>query len=806
MRRILLVLSFAIILVVGLHVVAPAQAPSAAPSGYLTPPKVISDIMDAEPLPGVALAPDRKVMLLSHRRSMPTIAEVSTPFYRLAGYRINPRTNGMRVLNGTTSLTLKDVATGAERNLALPPGGTYGASFSPDAKKIAITVTTPNSIQLYLADVATAQVKPVLTGGINGLGGGCSWLDDSSGFMCRMIPDGRGPEPKAPTVPSGPTIQENVGRAAPSATYEDLLKNPYDESLYEHYFTSQLAWVDLTGKKTPFGKPAIYMGTEVSTDGNWLVVTRVKRPYSYVVPAGDFSRDVELWDKTGKLVRKLADVPTADTFPRNGVFPGPRSFRWNPLEPATLIYTEALDKGDPANKVPFRDRFLALKAPFAGESAELLKTQWRAGFMQFTEKGAIFVSESDRETRMRRSWLYAGGFSSTPTKLWELRLQDRYSDPGTPMIRPATGKVIQVGDAIYLTGAGASPKGDHPFLDHFNLKTLKPERIWQCDDTSFESVVALLDDNAGRIMTRRETKTDPPNYFIRDTAARTLKAVTAFKDPHPQISAVSRQFVTYKRKDGVDLNGTIYLPTDYKQGTRYPMFIWAYPAEFTSSDTAGQVSGNQNRFTLVSGASHLLLLTQGYVVFDNPTMPIIGPGETANDTYVEQLVMSAEAAIDKAVDMGVADRDRVGVGGHSYGAFMTANLLAHTRLFRAGIARSGAYNRTLTPFGFQNETRNFWEIPDIYAKMSPFWFANRVKDPILLIHGEMDDNSGTFPIQSERFYMALKGFGATVRYVTIPYEAHGYAAAESNKHVITEMLTWLDKYVKNAGPKPPTER
>ncbi len=800
MRKTVLISSIALVLFLGLRIAPSAQAPGPS-SGYLTPPKVIASIMDAEPLPGVALSPDRKVMLLSHRRSMPTIAEVSAPFYRLAGARINPRINGPRVLNGPTRLTLKDVATGTEHDLALPAGATYGASFSPDGKRIAITCTTPNSIQLYLADVATAQVKPLLTGGINGLGGGCGWLDDSSGFLCRLIPEGRGPEPKPPAVPTGPNIQENSGRAAPSATYEDLLKNPYDESLYEYYYTSQLAWVDLAGKKTTLGQPAIYAGSDISPDGKWLVVTRIKRPFSYVVPYADFPRDVELWDQTGKLVKKLADVPMGDTFPRNGVFPGPRSFRWHMLEPATLIYTEALDKGDPANKVPFRDHLMALKAPFTGQPSELLQTQWRAGGMQFAEKGAIFVSESDRETRMRRTWLYAGGFGSTPTKVWELRQQDRYADPGAPMSRPATGKVIQSGDAVYLTGAGASPKGDRPFLDRFNLKTLKAERIWQCDDTSYESVVALLDDNAGRIMTRRETKTEPANYCVRDTAAHTLKAVTAFKDPHPQISAVSRQFVTYQRKDGVQLNGTIYLPTDYKPGTRYPMFIWAYPAEFTGADVAGQVSGNQNRFTTVSGASHLLLLTQGYVVFDNPTMPIIGPGETANDTYVEQLVASAEAAINKAVDMGVADRDRVGVGGHSYGAFMTANLLAHTRLFRAGTARSGAYNRSLTPFGFQNETRNFWEVPELYAKMSPFWYANQVKDPILLIHGEMDDNSGTFPIQSERFYMALKGLGATVRYVTLPYEAHGYAAAESNKHVITEMLNWLDKYVKNAAPR-----
>jgi dipeptidyl aminopeptidase/acylaminoacyl peptidase len=804
MRKWFLLLSLGLLVLLGLRISGSAQAP--APAGYLTPPKIISDIMDAEPLPGVTLAPDRKVMVLSHRRSMPTIAEVAAPFYRLGGARINPRTNGPRLLGSTTSLTLKDVATGTERNLALPPGSNYSASFAPDGQKIAITITTSSSIQLYLADVATAQVRPLLVGGINGLGGGCSWLDDSSGFLCRLIPDGRGPEPKAPAVPSGPAIQENAGRMAPSATYEDLLKNPYDESLYEYYYTSQLAWVDLTGKKTLFGKPAIYAGASVSTDANWLVVTRIKRPFSYVIPAGDFPRNVELWDKSGRLVKNLADMPMGDTFPRNGVFPGPRGFRWHPLEPATLIYSEALDKGDPTNKVPFRDRFLVIKAPFTGQPAELLQTQWRAGGMQFTEKGAIFVSESDRDTRMRRTWIYGDGFGSKPTKIWELRQQDRYGDPGSPMMRPAVPKVIQVGDFIYLTGAGASPKGDRPFLDRFNLKTLKSERLWQCDDTSYESVVVLLDDNAGRIMTRRESKKDPPNYFIRDTAARTLKAVTAFKDPHPQISSVSRQFVTYQRKDGVQLNGTVYLPIDYKPGTRYPMFVWAYPAEFTSSDMASQVSGNENRFTSVSGASHLLLLTQGYAVFDNPTMPIIGPGETANDTYVDQLVASAEAAINKAVDMGVADRDRFGVGGHSYGAFMTANLLAHSRLFRAGIARSGAYNRTLTPFGFQNETRNFWEVPEVYSKMSPFWYANQVKDPILLIHGEMDDNSGTFPIQSERFYMALKGFGATVRYVTLPYEAHGYSAAESNKHVITEMLNWLDKYVKNVAPRPPADR
>jgi dipeptidyl aminopeptidase/acylaminoacyl peptidase len=773
-----------------------AQSPAPA-SGYLMPPKVIADIMDAAPLPAVSLSPDRSVMLLSHRRSMPTIAEVAAPFLGLAGARVDPRTNGFRVLGGTIGLTLKDVASGAERKLALPASGSFAGVFSRDGRKIAITHTTDSGIRLLVADVATALVRPVLDGGVNGLAGGCSWLDDSNGFLCRLVPDGRGPAPVEPAVPSGPNIQENVGRAAPGRTYQDLLTTPYEERQYDYYYASQPAWVGLDGKKTPFGKPAVYSGISVSADGNWLVVTRVKRPYSYVVPAGLFPRDVEVWDKTGKVVRQLADVPMGDTIPVNGVFAGPRAFQWHPIEPATLYWAEALDKGDIRNKVPHRDRVVALKAPFSGSPVEVLKTEWRYGGMQFTEKSTMLVNESDRATRMRRTSV----IDTARRVAWELQQEDRYRDPGQPVFRPGTSLVMQIGDAIYLTGAGASPKGDRPFLDRFNLKTLTAERVWQCDDRSLESVVAIIDDNATRLITTRQTKDVPPNYIARDLGGRTERPLTAFKDPHPQLSDVQRQFVTYKRNDGVTLSGTIYLPPSYRAGQRLPMFVWAYPQEFTNTDAASQVVGSPHRFATVGGASHFLLLTQGYAIFDGPTMPIVGPGETANDRYIEQLVASAQAAVDHAVGLGIADRDRVGVGGHSYGGFMTANLLAHSDIFRAGVARSGAYNRSLTPFGFQNESRTFWEVPDVYSKMSPFWFAHKVNEPILLIHGEKDDNSGTFPIQSERFYMALKGHGATARYVTLPHEAHGYAARESNMHVVAETLAWLDKYVKNAGPR-----
>lgn len=797
MRKLSLLSAFALTLASVVATGPSAQSPAPA-GGYLMPPKVIADIMDAEPLPAVSLSPDRSVILLSHRRSMPTMAEVAAPFLGLAGARVNPRTNGPRVLGGTIGLTLKDVASGAERKLTLPASGSFTGTFSRDGKKIAITHTTDTGIRLLVADVATAEVRPVLETGVNGLAGGCSWLDDSSGFLCRLVPDGRGAAPVEPAVPGGPNIQENIGRMAPGRTYQDLLTSPFEERQYDYYYSSQPAWVSLDGKKTPFGKPAVYAGLNLSTDGAWLVVARVKRPYSYLVPAGLFPRDVELWDKTGKVVRQLADVPMGDAIPVNGVFAGPRAFLWHPVEPATLYWTEALDKGDLRNKVPHRDRIVALRAPFSGQPAEVVKTEWRYASMQFTEKGAALLSESDRATRMRRTWVLD---TDKPRVAWELLQEDRYKDPGVPVFRPATSVVMQVGDAIYLTGAGASPQGDRPFLDRFNLKTLKAERVWQSDDRSLESVVAILDDKATRVITTRQTKDTPPNYMGWDLSARASRPITTFKDPHPQLSDVQRQFVTYKRKDGVTLSGTIYLPPSYRPGQRLPMFVWAYPQEFTSTDAASQVVGSPHRFAQVGGASHMLLLTQGYAIFDGPTMPIVGAGETANDHYIDQLVASAQAAVDHAVGLGIADRDRIGVGGHSYGGFMTANLLAHSDIFRAGVARSGAYNRSLTPFGFQNESRTFWEVPDVYAKMSPFWFAHKVNEPILLIHGEKDDNSGTFPIQSERFYMALKGHGATVRYVTLPNEAHGYAARESNMHVIAETLTWLDKYVKNAKPR-----
>ena len=799
MRRGLVVLSLALAASVS------AVLAQTGPSTYLIPPKAIVDILDAPPPPAVVVSPTREVMALLPRRSMPSIAELAQPMLGLAGTRVNPVTNGPHRAPLGTGITLRSVANGTERKVAVPADARIGfLGFSPDGRRFAFANTTSARVDLYVGDVATAQARKV-DAALNPLPGGCDWLDDSSAVVCSFVPAGRGPAPAMPPAPSGPNVQENFGPPGPLVTYQDMLTSAHDENLFEYYFTAELGLVDAASlRRTRIGRSGILSATP-SPNGEYLLIRSIKRPFSHLLPHDGFPEDVEVWNRRGERVRSIADLPMMDTIPINGVPTGPRSIRWIPQMPATLLWVEALDKGDLRNAVPHRDRIVTLVAPFAGEPSEAAKTEYRYGGVSWTEKQSILLTENDRASRTTRTWVLNANWGE-PRKLWERRQQDSYGDPGRPLLRPGLGMVLQTGDSIYLVGAGASPEGDRPFLDRLDLRTLKSERVFRSGATSYETVVALLDDGAGRVLTRRETRTVPSNYVIRDLRANAEQTVTEFSDPYPDLTRAmsDRMFVTYKRRDGVGLSGTIYLPVGYQKGQRVPMLLWAYPQEFADSDSASQVVGSPNRFTTVSGASHLLLLTQGYAIFDGPTMPIVGAGETANDTYVQQLVSSAEAAIDKAVELGIADRSRVAAGGHSYGAFMTANLLANSDLFAAGIARSGAYNRTLTPFGFQNERRTFWEVPDIYGRMSPFFHANKINEPILLIHGEADDNTGTFPIQSERLYMALKGHGATVRYVTLPHEAHGYAARESNLHVVAEMLNWLNKYVKNAPARATT--
>jgi dipeptidyl aminopeptidase/acylaminoacyl peptidase len=788
--------------------------------GYQKAPQPISDILSARPTPLVQLSPNGKWLLAADRLAYPPVADLAQPMLRLAGLRINPATNGRHHPPRFVRLHLYYTAGHDLAEVAVPRNAYLSApEWSQDSQHFAFTNTTATGIELWIGQIGTYTASAVPKVRLSAvLGDTVQWMPDGKTLLVQTVPATRGNPPAEPKTPDGPIIQESDGKRAPVRTYEDLLQDSHDEDLFDYYATSQLMLVK-NGVPTPVGKPGIFSRVDPSPDGKHLLVSRIHRPYSYILPESEFPREVEVWNLAGKVEYKVASLPLEEHVPIEGVPLGPRDYQWVPTQPATLVWADALDGGDPKAKAPFRDEVMMLSAPFTDDPRELVKLEQRfvpagggGGFragsaIDWGENGIGLVRDYNRDRRWLRTFLIdlakPGAPGEQPRLIWERSIRDRYRDPGSALMRTLdNGKRVmrQEGKSIFLVGSGASQKGEFPFLDRFDLDTLKSERIFQSGDGQYESVVALLADDGSRFLTRHESPTEPPNYFVRTANGADKQAVTDFPDPAPQLHGITKQLVTYKRADGVQLSFTLYLPANYKQGERLPTIVWAYPLEFNDADTAGQVSGSQYRFTTITGISHLFLLTQGYAVLDNATMPVVGDPETMNNTYVEQIVASAKAAIDKAVEMGVTDPQRVGVGGHSYGAFMTANLLAHSDLFRAGVARSGAYNRTLTPFGFQSERRTIWEAPEMYVKVSPFMHADKIKHPILLIHGMADDNSGTFPIQSERMYQAIKGNGGIVRYVQLPYEAHGYLGRESTEHTLWEMVTWFDKWVKNAPP------
>lgn len=772
---------------------------------YKLPPKEVVDIVTAPPLPRVSTSYKGDLMLLVEYEAMPSIDYLAQPILRIAGMRIIPKYNGRQTTMFHTGITIKSIKTGKTTKVSLPEGAKLGfPRWSLDGAWIAFTRYTDSGIELWVADTKTGKTK-ALTGPVVNATlsySGFSWLADSRHLLVYTVLEDRGAPPEKPQVPVGPNIQQTAGKVSKVWTYQDLLKDPYDEKLFDYYASSQILEIDVTTSTSrKIGEPGIYLHADLSPDQNLLLVYKIKRPYSYSVPYYYFTHTLEIWDRDGKLVHLFADLPLADEVPMRGVPTGPRSVEWRPLKPATLIWVEALDEGDPEKKVPHRDKLTTLSSPFKEEPKEIMKIEHRySGTQWMKPAGQAFITEYNWKKRWRTTYLInVDDPSVEPKKVFDLSAQDRYNDPGRPVytVTPAGEYILlQDKDWIYLHGSGASPKGDMPFLDKVNIKTMNKERLFQCREESYESFVDFVGKSRKEIIIRNESKTEPPNYYLYNLGSKKRKALTDFKDPAPQLTGIKKQLIKYTRKDGVELSGTLYLPPEYKEGERLPLVIWAYPREYTDPRVAGQVRGSPHRFTYFRGTSQLFFLTQGYVLLDGAQMPVVGDPKTMNDTFVDQIVSSLKAAIDKLDSMGVIDPQRVGVGGHSYGAFMTANLLAHCDLLAAGIARSGAYNRTLTPFGFQNERRTLWEDPEIYFKVSPFMHAHKINEPILLIHGEADNNSGTYPIQSRRLFHALKGHGATARLVMLPHESHGYRAKESVLHVLAEMFEWFDKYVK----------
>jgi dipeptidyl aminopeptidase/acylaminoacyl peptidase len=778
--------------------------------GYKQPPQNVLDVLNSPVTPNVSISPDNKYMLLSEGVRYPPISELAQPMLRLAGLRINPNTNGQHRQPYAVKFSLRTLDNENAKQIALPANAKItNVRWSADGKHIAFMNTTENGIELWVADVESAKAKLLKKIQVNGILGGFQWMPDQKNLLVYMIPNNRGAVPQRSIVPTEPNIQETSGRAGAVQTFQDLLKSPEDERLFEFLMTSQLAIVTLDGKIKQIGQPAIYDLASVSPDGQNILVSKIQRPFSYLYPFQRFPKEVEVINTDGKLNYKVASIPLQDNLPIEGVTTSPRSYSWIPTENATLIWTEALDGGNPKNKVALRDKLMTIASPFSESPKQLLTTQFRHIGQNFGEKdGMMMYSDYNRDTQKRRVFMtdYRNP-SATPKLISDLNVNDRYNDIGSPVTKLLpNGKsvIMQNGDDILLEGDGASADGDRPFLDRMNLNNLLKKRIWQCGNDQYATIVSVVDST--RFITREESTTSPPNYFSRSTfqvdgSGSLDRQLTNFTDPTPQLRGITKQLVKYKRADGVDLSFTLYLPPNYKAGTRLPTVVWAYPLEFTDAATAGQVSGSTKRFTSIGSYSHLFFLLQGYAILDDTTMPVIGDPETVNETFVKQIVDSAKAAIDKATELGVTDPERVGVGGHSYGAFMTANLLAHSDLFRAGIARSGAYNRTLTPFGFQSERRSFWEAKDMYMNVSPFAFADKINEPILLIHGEADNNQGTFPIQSERMFAAIRGNGGTTRLVMYPLEQHGYAARETIGDALFQMIDWFDKYVKNAKPR-----
>ncbi len=837
---------------------------------YQKPPKAIEDILNSPTTPTLVLSPNHAYALQGSPVRYPPIAELSEPMLRLAGIRINPKTNGLHNATFQSNLLLRKIPEGTEIKIGLPPNPKLGLGpWTPDGSHFAFTNSTPNGIELWIGDAATGHTHRVPNlrlnevfggggrggggrGGAGAGGGGLQWMPGGKQLLVFAVPAHRGAPPPDVTVPTGPHISESMGGEKGAPTYEDLLQNPHDEDLFDYYGTAQLEVVDsVTGAASPIGKPTILESARMSPDGKYFIVNYIHKPFSYSYTARQFPTEIEIWDRSGKMLKKEASIPMGGTGrgagaanaaadADNPVSAGPRGLAWLMTEPSTLIWFEgnggaggrgrggrgrgAGSGAAAANGTPekIHEKIMALKAPYSGTGEVIYEADQRLEGFAFTEnlhtaiigaggaggRGGGGGGAGRGGGRAQTAYLIDFANPKEPPKpLWTSG-PSRYNNPGSPVEKalPSGGRAIVLdGDNIFLQGNGPSLNGDHPFLSRYNLATKETTPLFKCDDQHYEAFEGLLDEHGDKFLTRRESPTEPPNYYVR-TSSGQLTAVTSYPDPQPIMRKVHKELVTYKRPDGVEMSFTLYLPPDYTPGKALPTILWAYPYEYETADAASETSttGSRERFTEIGGYSEIFFALDGYAVLDNASMPIVGPRATVNDHFLDQLLMDAKAAIDKAVEMGVTDRNRVGVGGHSYGAYMTDNLLAHSDYFKAGIAESGAPNRTLTPFGFQNERRTIWEDPDLYIKMSPFLYANKIKSPLLLIHGEADDNTGTFPIQSERMYEAVRGNGGIVRLVFLPAEAHGYRAKETIEHVNWEKLRWFDKWVKD--PPPPNLR
>ena len=780
--------------------------------GYQIPKKELLDLIDVDLAPTVLRNTKNTVMVLLSRSTYKSIADLSRKELRIAGLRVDPK----RFIGSRTTYYNKVELVDFEKGktpllVAGLPNKPQLTNFiwSPDEKMIAMTHTSDSSVELWILDVTTRKAKKLSSQPINAtMGNSINWFKSSEELLVKLIPKDREDIiDQSVVVPTGPKVTENNGEKAQNRTYQDLIKNPTDAKNFTQLSRSEIYKIDLNGNKSHFLDARMYRGVSVSPDGKYVMVSFVKEPFSYLVPYYRFPTETHVYDLDAQLVKLISDNPLQEVLPKGfmAVSNYKRDFGWRKDKPSTIYYVEALDKGNPEIKVPYRDALYEWEAPFGQKSILLTKTINRyAGIIWGNDLNAIIY---DRwwNSRNSKTYTFSPSKPDIPARvIVDRNYQDRYSDPGDFVTRKGKyGENILAldGNNAFLLGDGFSEKGQFPFLDQINLKSNKKNRTYQSTYTDKFEQLYDYDIIEKKLSIRIESKNEYPNYFTRSLDKKhTLKQQTFFENPFKNLENVGKELISYKRKDGLDLSGILYTPEGFDKNNpkQLPMILWAYPREYKDKSSAAQKINNPNRFLYPSWGSPIYWVTQGYLVLDRAAFPIIGEGtDEPNDSFRTQLVANAEAAINAVVEKGYADRNRIAVGGHSYGAFMVANLLSHSNLFAAGIARSGAYNRTLTPFGFQSESRSYWEAPEVYYTMSPFMHADKMKTPLLLVHGEADNNSGTYPLQSERYYNALKGLGATTRLVMFPKESHGYRAKETILHLIWEQDQWLEKYVKN---------
>jgi len=779
---------------------------------YQKPSKEILDLADYERAPSVSMDTKKEYMLLSYRNTYKTLDELNQEELRLGGLRINPITNISSTVTYINNIKVRKIKDKNEIQVTgLPQNPKISnIAWSPDEKKIAFTHTTATGVELYVLDIASAKATKLTEPNLNAnMGSPFSWYRDNQSLLIKVLPKNRPALIDAKKdLPKGPTVSSSDGTKSSNRTYQDLLKNKTDETNFENLVTSELYKLDLSGKTTLYKGADLYAGEGFSPDGNYILITTIKKPYSYIVPLSRFPMTAVVYDLSGKQIKVVNEVALSEIMPKGfmATRTGKRSMSWRSDLPATLSYVEALDGGDPANKVDFRDEIFLWNAPFTSNPTSLAKTVQRYAGIVWGNNTTAILYDQWYDTRNEKTYLInPSNPAQAPKVIFDRNSQDIYSDPGSfETIKNQYGRQVLAleNDNAYLIGEGHTKEGQFPFIDEFSMKTLKPKRLYQSAyKDKKESIFSIEDFKKGDVLVQIQSKSDYPNYYFRNIKKKNqLTQITDFKNPFESIKNVHKEVIKYKRKDGVELSGTLYLPAGYdmKKKEKLPLLIWAYPEEYKDKNSAGQVSQNPNDFTFPYYGSFVYWVNKGYVVLDDASFPIIGEGTTEpNDTFIPQLVSNAEAAIDAVDKLGYINRKKVAVGGHSYGAFMTANLLTHSDLFACGIARSGAYNRTLTPFGFQSEQRNYWEATDVYNTMSPFMNAEKMKTPMLLVHGDADNNPGTFTLQTERYFQALKGLGAPVRMVLLPKESHGYAAKENILHLLWEQDLFLEKYLKN---------